>query len=408
MLHSADAVNFCDFPARVMTSQPNSRNNSASQPVVRHVCLYFPSYGDGGVERMTANLASGLAETGVTVDFIVNHQTAPYLSGLENKVNFITPLDNKSQDLPWLVNYLNTSQPDVLMTVKDAAGIMAIRAKKRSRAGTRIIVRTGTALLSRLGHRGTGFVKRWLKTRKLRRYYQQADGHIAVALGSRQELHELIEIPEESIIVIKNPVITPSLLKLQHEAIDHPWFAPSGKPLIMGMGGFRQQKDFSTLIRAFALLHQSRPCQLLLLGKGRQEKRLLQLCRELGIEDDVLFPGFTDNPYPWLKRADLFVLSSLWEGSPNVLTEALALGTPVVATDCQSGPREILQDGKYGELVPLGEPQTMGEAMARTLDNPLGSERLEEAAREYTLEASTRSYIQAFSHFMAAGQDRFI
>ncbi|MEN8212734.1 MAG: glycosyltransferase [Pseudomonadota bacterium] len=388
-----------------MPSQPNSRNHAANQPVVRHVCLYFPSYGDGGVERMTANLASGLAEAGVKVDFIINHQAAPYLSGLEYSVNFVTPPDNSSQHLGWLVDYLNTSQPDVLMTVKDAAGIMAIRAKKRSRAESRIIVRTGTALLSRFGHRGTGVVKRWLKSRKLKRYYQQADGHIAVAFGSRQELHQLIGIPEEAIIVIKNPVITPSLLKLQHETLDHPWFAPSGKSLVMGMGGFRQQKDFTTLIRAFALLHQSRPCRLLLLGKGRQQQRLIQLCRELGIEEDVMFPGFTDNPYPWLKRADLFVLSSLWEGSPNVLTEALASGTPVVATDCQSGPREILQDGKYGELVPLSDPQRMSEAMARTLDHPLNSEQLVEAASEYTLEASTRSYIQAFSHFMATEQD---
>ena len=290
------------------------------------------------------------------------------------------------------------------MTVKDAAGIMAIKAKKRCHAETKIVVRTGTALLSRFSHRGANFLKQWLKSRRLKHYYQQADGHIAVAFGSRKELHELIQIPEETILVIKNPVITPTLLKLQYETIEHSWFALSSEPLIMGMGGFRYQKDFTTLINAFALLRRSRPCRLIIVGKGRQEKRLLQLCHELGIQGDVLFPGFTSNPYPWLKRADLFVLSSLWEGSPNVLTEALALGTPVVSTDCQSGSREILQDGKYGELIPLGDPQAMSEAMARALDNPLSSEQLTEAARDYTLEASTNSYIRAFSHFMAAGQ----
>jgi glycosyltransferase involved in cell wall biosynthesis len=387
-----------------MTSQPNSRETSVNQPVVRHVCLYFPSYGDGGVEKMTTNLAHGLYDAGVKVDFIVHHQAAPYLSGLEHKVNFITPPDNIHRHLSWLVRYLNSSHPDVLMTVKDAAGIMAIKAKKRCRAETKIVVRTGTALLSRFDHRGANFVKQWLKSHKLKHYFQQADGHIAVALGSRKELHELIQIPQKAIIVIKNPVITPTFLKLQLEIIDHPWFAPSREPLIMGMGGFRLQKDFTTLINAFALLRKSRPCRLILAGKGRQEKRLLQLCHELGIQDDVLFPGFTDNPYPWLKRADLFVLSSLWEGSPNVLTEALALGTPVVATDCQSGPREILQDGKYGELVPLGDPQAMSDAMARALDKPLSSEQLAKAAKDYTLEASTRSYIRAFTHFMAADQ----
>ncbi len=387
-----------------MTSQPNHRETFIDRSVVRHVCLFFPSYGDGGVERMTVNLAHGFSDAGIRVDFIVPHQTAPYLSALQHKVNFITPPANTSQHLHWLVRYLDSSHPDVLMPLKQQAAICAIKAKKQSRAETKIVVRTGTALASRFALRGTFFLTRWFKSRKLKHYYQQADGHITVALGSRKELHELIQIPEEAITVIKNPVITPALLKLQHATIDHPWFAPSSAPLIMGMGGFRTQKDFSTLINAFARLRGSRPCRLLLAGKGRQRKRLLKLCHQLGIQDDVCFPGFIDNPYPWLKRADLFVLSSLWEGSPNVLTEALALGTPVVATDCISGPGEILQDGKYGELVPLGDPQTMSDAMARALDKPLSREQLAEAARDYTLEASTNSYIRAFTHFMAAGQ----
>jgi len=388
-----------------MTSQPSSRQTSIEQPVVRHVCLYFPSYGDGGMERITANLAMGLAGAGVKIDFIVNHQAAPYLSGLEHSVRFITPPKNKSQQRHWLTHYLNSSHPDVLMTFKEPAVIMAVKAKKGSHAETKIVIRTGTAMLSRFSQRGANPLRQWLKSRKLKHYYQQADGHIAVALGSRKELHELVQVPEDEIIVIKNPVITPALLKLQHETIDHPWFTPSMEPLIMGMGGFRTQKDFTTLINAFSRLRKSRPCRLLLAGKGRQKKRLLKLCHELGIQDDVLLPGFIDTPYPWLKRADLFVLSSLWEGSPNVLTEALALGTPVVSTDCQSGPGEILQDGKYGELVPLRDPQTMSEAMARALDAPLTCEQLAEAAREYTLEASTRSYIRAFTHFMATDQD---
>ncbi|RLA02940.1 MAG: glycosyltransferase, partial [Gammaproteobacteria bacterium] len=286
----------------------------------------MPSFGDGGVERMMVNIAFGLTEVGVKVDFIVNQQGAPYLSNLIGLVNFITPPSNRDQELPWLIQYLNSSQPDVMMSVKDLADFTAIDAKKASNANTKIIVRTGTALLSRFGHRGTNFLKRWLRSRELKRYYQQADGHIAVAIGTQKELHELIQIPEKDIIVIKNPVITPSLLELQHETIDHPWFAPSDMPLIMGMGGFRVQKDFATLINAFALLRRTRPCRLILLGQGRKEKRLIKLCQQLGIEGDVLFPGFSDNPYPWLKRADLFVLSSLWEGSPNVLTEALALG----------------------------------------------------------------------------------
>ena len=195
-----------------MTSQPSSRETSVDQPAVRHVCLYFPSYGDGGVENMTVNFAHGLSDAGIKVDFIVPQLTVPYRSGLEQKVKFITPPTNKSQHLSWLIRYLISSHPDVLVSLKQEANITAIKAKQRSRTETKIVVRTGAALLSHFALRGTIFLKRRHKSCRLKHYYQQADGHIAVALGTRKELHELIQIPEEAITVINNPVITPGLL----------------------------------------------------------------------------------------------------------------------------------------------------------------------------------------------------
>jgi glycosyltransferase involved in cell wall biosynthesis len=164
-------------------------------------------------------------------------------------------------------------------------------------------------------------------------------------------------------------------------------------PVIVGAGRLQQQKDFPTLIRAFAQLNRARPCRLLLLGDGRERSVLEALIAQLGIGTDVQLPGFQHNPYPFLARADLFVLSSAWEGSPNVLTEALALGTPVVATDCPSGPREVLDDGRFGRLVPVGDADALLHAMADTLDAPLPARTLGAAVVEYVVDASAQRYL---------------
>jgi glycosyltransferase involved in cell wall biosynthesis len=195
--------------------------------------------------------------------------------------------------------------------------------------------------------------------------------------------------------VIRNPVITPELDWLADEPCRHPWLQPGQPPVIIGAGRFQRQKDFPTLLRAFSLLRGSRPCRLVLLGEGGGQRKLEGLISELGLTSDVDLPGFQANPYPFLARADLFVLSSVWEGSPNVLTEAMALGTPVVSTDCPSGPRELLDGGKYGPLVPVGDVEALAAAMANTLDDHLPSEILKQAVAEYNQSASARRYLEA-------------
>jgi glycosyltransferase involved in cell wall biosynthesis len=205
--------------------------------------------------------------------------------------------------------------------------------------------------------------------------------------------------------VIRNPVITPDLARAAAEPCPHPWVAepsPARGPVIVGAGRFQRQKDFPTLIRAFARLRLERPCRLLLLGEGGWRDRLVALIQDLGLGAEVDLPGFQPNLYPFLARADLFVLSSAWEGSPNVLTEAMALGTPVVSTDCPSGPREILEGGRFGPLVPVGDTDALAAAMARTLDSPLPAQTLIEAVAEYRQEISAARYLAVLEE--AAGQ----
>jgi glycosyltransferase involved in cell wall biosynthesis len=180
------------------------------------------------------------------------------------------------------------------------------------------------------------------------------------------------------------------------QPIAHPWFAEGQPPVVLGVGGLRHQKDFPTLLKAFARLRQRIAVRLVILGSGHLEDELKSLARELKVQDDFALPGFVRNPYPFMRHAALFVLSSAWEGSPNVLAEALALGTPVVSTDCPSGPREILQSGHYGPLLAVGDDQGLAEAMLKTLQAPPDGAFLREAIREYTQEISARHYLETF------------
>jgi glycosyltransferase involved in cell wall biosynthesis len=175
--------------------------------------------------------------------------------------------------------------------------------------------------------------------------------------------------------------------------------------VILGAGRLQRQKDFPTLLRAFARLRQRRPCRLLILGEGSGRAELEQLIAALGIGADVDLPGFQPAPYPFMRAASLFVLSSAWEGSPNVLTEAMALGTPVVATDCPSGPAEILAGGRFGALVPVGDDVALADAMARTLERPLPATVLHGAVAEYNQASSARRYLEAIEDVVSLKLD---
>jgi glycosyltransferase involved in cell wall biosynthesis len=228
----------------------------------------------------------------------------------------------------------------------------------------------------------------------MRRYYPKNDGFIAISKGVAQDIAKAIRVPAEKIWVVYNPVITPNLLSQAQVPVDHPWVAPGAPPLILGAGRLEPQKDFPTLIRAFAKVRKRRPCRLMILGEGKERTRLEALAAELNALEDLSLPGFLSNPHALMARAALFVLSSAWEGFGNVLVEALALGIPAVATDCESGPKEILQGGRYGRLIPVGDVDAMAEAIQETMDNPMPANVLRSAVKHYTAEACADEYLE--------------
>lgn len=348
--------------------------------------------GEGGVERMVLNLVNALAEAGLNIDLLLIRSDSRHLDRIHPAVNRVDlGAAHTATSLPSLARYLRKIHPPCLLAAKDRAGRLAVVARALARASaTRLALRLGTNLTAALAHKSPW--RMLLRRLPIRLLYPRIETIIAVSEGVRQDTLAVSGVDPQRVVVVRNPVITRTLLEAATAPSPHPWLSQTGTPVILGAGRLTLQKDFPTLLRAFAELRGKRPCRLIILGEGRQRQSLLELGRELGVTEDLALPGFTPNPYAYMGRADLFVLSSRWEGSPNVLTEAMALGTPVVATDCPSGPGELLEQGRIAPLVPVGDWRALAEAMASVLDSPPQGEQLRQAVREYSAETSARHY----------------
>ncbi|WP_295402304.1 glycosyltransferase [uncultured Thiocystis sp.] len=358
------------------------------------IAVFASFSGSGGVERMLINLLRGFVDLGQPVDLVLVRADSPHLTRLPAQVNQIRlEADHTFLAIPALARYLRERRPAALLAAKDRAGRAAVLARALARTDTRILLRLGTNLSTAMAERTPP--ERWLRYAPIRLLYPRIDRIIAVSNGVADDTADIARIPRQRIGVIRNPVITPELETQAAASCPHPWLAPGQPPVILGAGRLQRQKDFPTLIRAFARLRETGDCRLLILGEGSGRAKLMALIAELELSDSVDLPGFQTNPYPFLARAGVFVLSSAWEGSPNVLTEAMALGVPVVATDCPSGPSELLDGGRYGPLVPVGDVEAMAEAMRTTLEHPLPSATLRGAVAEYEQSRSAERYLRA-------------
>lgn len=357
------------------------------------LAVFLSFSGAGGVERMVTNLLPGFLAAGHAVDLIpAKAQNLPR-ERIPDAVRVVDlGIQSSTLAAPALARYLRRERPQAVLAAKDRAIRSAVIARALSKTSTRLVGRLGTNLSAALD--GAGPIRRWSRYLPMRVLYRHVDAIVAVSEGVALDTLRITGIPANRVQVIRNPVVTAEIATLAEQPVTHPWLAPDQPPVILAAGRLTRQKDFPTLVRAFALLRQERSARLIILGDGALRDPLLALAAELGVAEDIDLPGHTPNPYAWMRRASLFVLSSAWEGSPNVLTEAIALGTPVVSTDCPSGPSELLDGGRYGPLVPVGNPTTMAAAMGQTLDSPLASDTLRSAAREYTAELSAQHYLR--------------
>jgi glycosyltransferase involved in cell wall biosynthesis len=397
----------------------------------KRIAVFLPSLVAGGVGRVFVDLANGFSARGCAVDLVLGRATGPHLARVDSGVEVIelerdglvasrrlvlaahpgpvseilrsilvSPSGPASvRSLPSLVRYLEAARPDAMLSGKTHTNLAALWAACLTRVPTRVVVSERTHLSRQMS------MKREPRWREIApavgRMYPLAQAITSVSDGVSDDLARVTGIDRARIETIYNPIDTKHIRALAAEPADHRWLQNDpkrGLRVILGAGRLSPQKDFASLLTAFAALvserDDTRTLRLIILGEGDERGALEARVHELRLEDHVDLPGFVENPYRFMGRAAAFVLSSAWEGLPSALTEAIVCGCPVVSTDCPSGPREILADGKYGSLVPVGDPGALADALGQVLDHPTDPALLAQRASDFEAEAAIDRYLR--------------
>lgn len=360
---------------------------------VRRIACLFATSGHSGVDRIMQRLLPAIAGRGYQVDLLHVRGHGPEIAAGPNLEVVDLGAAHVASALPGLIRYLRSHDPEVLFSDKDRVNRTAMLAKWLSRSRARLVLRNGTTVSIDLRDRKP--LDRFFQRLSMRHLYGAADSVLMPSSGAADDFAAFTGVDRGHISVVPSPVISQELFELAAAPVEHPWLADKRLPVILGVGELCGRKDFETLIRGFALLRGSTPARLIILGRGRRRERLLALANELAVAGDVDLPGFEPNPYRFIARADLFASTSRWEGMPVVLIEALALGRRVVSTDCPSGPRELLDQGRLGRLVPISDEHGLAAAMRAALDEQPPVEAMQRAASAYRVEASTDAYLAA-------------
>ncbi len=363
----------------------------------KRLAIFLPALYGGGAERTMLNLAQGIAERGYTVDLVLAQAEGPYLTEIPKSVRLVDLGQGHIIDrnrtltrLPALVRYLRQEQPDAMLSALNRANFAALWARRLVGIPRRVVINEQNTLSQ--DALNAQFRLAWLLPYLAKYFYRWADSVVGVSQGVVDDLVHTVGVPKQLVKVIYNPAIMPGIREKAQSPLDHPWFQPGEPPVLLAVGRLTKQKDFTTLIKAFAVVRQSKFTRLLILGEGPERQMLEALIRQLDLGQDISLPGFVENPYAYMGRASVFVQSSLWEGLPTVLMEALYCGAPIVATDCPSGPREILKNGEIGRLVPVGNYIALAETLVTALDGKVPRPSRENW-QPYTLETIVEQYI---------------
>ncbi|RLU01161.1 glycosyltransferase [Ketobacter sp.] len=333
---------------------------------MKQISLFAPSMRGGGAERVMVALATELSRQGMKVDLVLAKAEGPYLEDVPASVNVVDLNASRiAFALPALNRYLNSTKPDCLLSTLRHANIIAILAKLVSKHRFVLGVREANTIKAHLENDQS--TKERILPFLMKCFYNRADVVIAVSNDVKSDLMSCIKMQGDNIVVINNPVVSDAFYELSEASTGHPWLDEKSEPVVLSVGRLTRQKDFASLIRAFSDYRKSHSARLIILGEGEERASLEGLVAELGLTDFVSLPGFVSNPFCFMKQSDVFVLSSLWEGQPNALIQALALGVPVISTDCPGGSRDILKAGKYGTLVPVNSPETLTLALRDVL-----------------------------------------
>lgn len=362
------------------------------------IVLQYPSW--GGVERVYLNLARHFASRGYAVDVVFSSTNGPLYADFV-KCARVVDLKNTLMkyhtrerysifDYSKVKRYFQTRKPRSVLSAKAVSNYCVARAKKELDYPHSVVI--SEHLDVETGRRNLNLIQRvvgnWLMS-----YYRYADSFVGVSEGVSAGLRRM-GLPPGRVHTIYNPTLTDDVFTLAAERPAHKWLCDKQTKVILGAGRFTGQKGFETLIGAFRTVLNHLECRLIIIGEGPDRGKLERLVKDLRLTEYVDLPGFARNPYSYMKNADLYVLSSRYEGLGCTLVEAAALGTPVVSTDCPSGPSEILNGGEYGALVPVGDPNALAEAMVDSLMRPRDTNAAARWVREmFSVETAAEKYL---------------
>jgi glycosyltransferase involved in cell wall biosynthesis len=359
---------------------------------MKKLAILMPNLNGGGAERVAVNLANKFSLLGYAVDMVLLSSTGQFLTELRSEIVVVDLKVKRLRNavLP-LASYFRQSRPDSVLACMWPLSVAAVCARKLSRIPFRLILSEHTTwsraeILSRwsLG---------WQVSTSMHLFFPKADGIVTVSNGAADDLASFANLDRNAITVIYNPIV--GYAKPQLSALRPPpeWWT-GGHLKVLAVGTLKPIKDHQLLLEATALLRKRVDARLLILGEGECRTALEARAFLLNIDSSVFMPGFVNDPSPYFQQADLFVLSSKMEGFGNVIVEALAAGTPVVSTDCESGPREILSDGKFGLLTPVGDAVALSNAMAESLSTQHDHAALKGRAQYFTIDKSVDQYLE--------------
>lgn len=380
-----------------------TESQTAPQPGHRpsHIAIFLNDLTGGGAERQTLMLARGLCAAGLTVELILHQLRGELRDELPPGITVINLNRRRTRhDILPLAQYLRRRRPDILLSNIDHKNIAAVLARLLSGTRTKVVITQHNSLFGAFTRDGRRYRIIGPSYRLLAPFIDSA---VVVSDGLGRELTELAGISPAKLTRIYNGAVGEDFELRASAPVSHRWFSDRRAPVFITAGRLAAQKDNETLLRAMALYRQSGDGRLIILGTGPLREQLASLAGELGIADAVDFVGFQENPLPWLRQADLFVLSSLTEGFGIALVEAMGCGTPVVSTDSGHGPAEILDHGRYGVLIPVRDPVAMAAALSAVKDirERFDAGTLKARANEFTNANSVAGYLTLFNRLMS-------
>jgi len=364
------------------------QNNAITMDDGRPLLAFFiPDLSVGGAEQVAITIANGLVTRGYDIDLLLSRASGELRSELSEQVSIVelppskTPVVGVAAHLPFLAAYLNRRKPAALFPHLEHPSIVSLAINRFLDADTAVIPTQHSAF----GHDVEATPKDQIVRRIVPRLYPASDQIVSVSEGVADSLVDRTPVDRSDISVLHNPVDVEQIRDRARQPVEHEWVENDDRDVVLFVGRHARQKNLDGWVRAFEkVVNRNANARAIIAGKGPCRAQVQATVERLGLSDVVSLPGFVDNPYRYMTKSDVFLLSSRYEGLPTVLIECLAVGCPIVSTDCPSGPREILSDGEHGTLVPIDDTNGLANAVCDTLADPPDPDRLRSRADDFS------------------------